>query len=38
MQDVEVNAILAGDKKYLEFKIHMYPIEMYIVCRKFDIC
>lgn len=38
MQDVEVNAILVGDKKYLEFKIHMYPIEMYIVCRKFDIC
>ena len=38
MQDVEVNAILSGDKKYLEFKINMYPIEMYIVCKKFNIC
>lgn len=38
MQDVEVNAILSGDKMYLEFKINMYPIEMCIVCKKFSIC
>ena len=38
MQDVEVNTILSGDKKYLEFKINMYPIELYIVCKKFNIC
>lgn len=38
MQDVEVNNITLGGKKYLEFKIDMYPIELYIVCRKFNIC
>ena len=38
MQDVEVNEILSGDKQYLEFKINIYPIEMYIVCKHFNIC
>lgn len=38
MQDVEVNEVTLGDKRYLEFKINMYPIELYIVCSKFTIC
>lgn len=37
MQDVEVNEITLEDKKYLEFKINMYPIELYLVCKKFNI-
>lgn len=37
MQDVEVNEVTLGDKKYLEFTINMYPIELYIVCKKFNI-
>ena len=38
MQDVEVNEVTLEDKRYLEFKINMYPIELYIVCSKFTIC
>ena len=38
MQDVELNEVTLGDKRYLEFKINMYPIELYIVCSKFTIC
>lgn len=38
MQDVEVNTILSGEKKYLEFKINIFPIKLYIVCKKFNIC
>ena len=37
MQDVEVNEITLGDKKLLEFKIDMFPIELYIVCKDFKI-
>lgn len=37
MQDVEVNEVTFGEKKYFEFKINMYPIELYIVCKKFNI-
>ena len=37
MQDVEVNEVVLGDKKYLEFKINMYPIELYIICKDFNI-
>lgn len=38
MQDVEVNEIIVENRKYLEFTINMYPIELYIVCKKFNIC
>ena len=37
MQDVEVNEIILRDKNFLEFKINMHPIELYIVCKKFNI-
>ena len=37
MQNVEVNEVTLGDKKYLEFEINMYPIELYIMCKKFNI-
>lgn len=38
MQNVEVNTILLENKRYLEFEINMYPIDLYIVCMKFNIC
>ena len=37
MQDVELKEIELCQKKYMEFKINMYPIELLIVCKKFDI-
>lgn len=37
MQDVILNEITIGDKKYIEFRINMFPIELYVVCRKFNI-
>lgn len=37
MQNVEVEEIDIGDKKYMEFRINMYPIELYVVCKKFNI-
>lgn len=38
MQNVEVNEVILEDKNYLEFKINMHPVELYILCRKFTIC
>lgn len=37
MQDVELKEIELCQKKYMEFKINMHPIELLIVCKKFDI-
>lgn len=37
MHDVEVKEVVLEAEKYLEFKINMNPIELYIVCKKFDI-
>ena len=37
MQDVELNEMKIHDNKYMEFKINMYPIEVYIVSSKFNI-
>ena len=37
MQDVELNEIVSNTKKYMEFKINMYPIGLYVVCKKFDV-
>lgn len=37
MQDVELKEIRICDKKYMEFKINMHPIELSIVCNKFHI-
>lgn len=37
MQDVELNELTLGNKKYLEFKIDMYPIDLYIVCKHLTI-
>lgn len=37
MQDVELTEISVDDRKYLKFKINMYPIELHIVCNKFSI-
>ena len=37
IQDVELKEIELCQKKYMEFKINMHPIELLIVCKKFDI-
>lgn len=37
MQNVEVNELRVNDIVYLEFNINMFPVEIYIVCRKFEI-
>ena len=37
MQDVELNEITVSDKKYMEFRINMHPIELYVVCEKINI-
>ncbi len=37
LQDVELNEIKIIDKKYMEFRINMHPIELLIVCNKFNI-
>lgn len=37
MQDVELKEIKICDKKYMEFKINMHPIDLSIVCNKFHI-
>lgn len=34
MQDVELKEIELCQKKYMEFKINMYPIELLIVCKN----
>ena len=33
----KIISLSADLKKYMEFKINMYPIELLIVCKKFDI-
>lgn len=37
MQDVELTEIVFDGKKYMEFNINMHPIELKIVCNKFNI-
>jgi len=37
MQDVDLNEIIISGKKFLEFKINMFPIKLYIVCNNFHI-
>ena len=37
MQNVELKEIKIFDKKYIDFKINLYPIELLIVCTKFSI-
>ena len=37
MQDVELKEIELGQKKYMEFKINMHPIELLVVCKKFNL-
>ena len=37
LQDVELNEITENDIQYMEFKINMFPIELYIVCKQFNI-
>lgn len=37
MQDVELNEIIMEDKKYMEFRINMHPIKLYVICKKFNI-
>lgn len=37
MQDVELNERTADQKTYLEFKINLYPIVLYVVCTRFRI-
>ena len=37
MQNVEVNEIVIQGNKYMEFKINMHPIELYIVSKLFNI-
>ena len=37
LQDVELKEIELCQKKYMEFKINMHPIELLIVCKKFNI-
>lgn len=37
MQDVKLREIILHKNKYLEFTINMYPIELYVVCKKFKI-
>lgn len=37
MQDVELKEIEICQKKYMQFKINMYPIELSVVCKRFDI-
>lgn len=37
MQDVELKEIKICDNKYMEFKINLHPIELSIVCNKFNI-
>ena len=38
MQNVEVKKVDMYQEEGMEFKINMYPIELYIVCSKFTIC
>lgn len=37
MQDVELEETKICDKKYMEFKINLHPIELSIGCNKFNI-
>lgn len=37
LQDIEANELNINDIIYFEFKIRMFPIELYIVCKKLDI-
>lgn len=37
MQNVEVKEIKISDKRYMEFKINLHPIELSVVCNKFNI-
>ena len=37
LQDVEVEEIDIDEKKYLRFKINMYPINLLVMCKKFSI-
>lgn len=37
MQDVELNEITIEDKNYMEFRINMHPIKLYVICKKFNI-
>lgn len=38
MQAVEVNMICLQGNEYMEFKINMHPVELYVVCKKFAVC
>ena len=38
IQNVEVNEIVIQGKEYMEFKINMHPIELYIVSKKLTVC
>lgn len=37
LQNIELNEIIENNTQYMEFKINMHPIELYIVCKQFDI-
>lgn len=37
MQNVEVKKVDMYQEEGMEFKINMYPIELLIVCKSFDI-
>ncbi|MDE7435441.1 MAG: hypothetical protein K2N01_06440 [Lachnospiraceae bacterium] len=37
IQDVELKEIKIGDKIHMEFQINLHPIELSIVCNKFNI-
>ncbi len=37
MQDVEVNEIIVKDNMYYGFEINIYPIQVHIVCKNFNI-
>lgn len=37
LQNIEVNELVIQDKEYMEFKINMHPIGLYIVSNKFTI-
>ena len=37
VQDVQLNKIIINKKMFMEFKINIFPIELYIVCNKFRI-
>lgn len=38
MQNVEVNEIVIHGNEYMEFKINMHPIGLYVLCNKFTVC